>query len=132
MRHGTDPPSKEEIVDSVKKNMEKMTPKDWAALDVRLAEGDVACLQNFRRTEMELIEAKEALRKSERKYHETPGEETPRVESLREKICEVLDRDKTKVWLVRDLATLLGHPANHVGVVVSFLRKDKKKKWNVK
>ena len=132
MRHGTDPPSTEELAESVKSNMEKMTPKDWAALRVRIAEGKVRGLQNFRRTERELIEAEEDLRRAEYHYNETPGEETRKARSLREKVCEVLDSDKTKTWLVRDLATLVGHPANHVGVVIGFLRRDKKKKWNVK
>ncbi len=125
--HGRNPQTGKELFDSVKNTMDKMTPKDFAALNVRIARADVAHLEMFSRTPMERINAQRDLEIAERKYQETPGKETPRTLSLREKVVNLLSRDKEKNWRVREIAEALDHPPSDVGIVVSFLRKENRR-----
>lgn len=132
--HGTEPPSASEYSDLVIKQRSGWNEKDWAWFNYLVASSSVRQEERglLYLTEDDSREEKNRSDAAYQRYVDTPGERTRYDGSLREKVCEVLDSDKNKIWLVRDLATLLGHPANHVGVVASFLRKDPKKKWNVK
>ncbi len=125
--HGTNPPSSKEDLTSLKAKMESMTPKDIAALGVRIARGSVAVRANYLHPgHPVLLEAEEELKRAEREYADTPGKETPRTMSLREKVCNFLKDNIRMKWRVREIATVLGHPSKHVGVVVSFLLKEGK------
>lgn len=124
--HGTNPPSLKETLDSLKTHMENRTPKDWAALAVRMAEADVAHFKMFSRTPMERIEADDRLKEARRRYENARGKETPRTPSLREKVCKFLEDNIRVKWRVKEIAAALDHPPEHVGVVVGFLRKEGK------
>lgn len=122
--HGVNPPSTKETISSLKTHIENMTPKDHAALQVQMAQGDVDHSKMFSRTPMERLEAENNLKYAQRRYLEASGEETPRMVSLREKVCDFLKDNIRIKWRVREIAEAVGHPPEHVGVVVSFLRKE--------
>lgn len=125
-RNGTNPPKPKELVASMKVAMEKLTAKDIAALAVSMAEADVVHYKMFSRTPMERIEAQDRLVAARKEYAETPGQETPPFVPLRQKVCDLLGKDASKKWKVKEIAEILGHPAEHVGVVVGYLRKEGK------
>ncbi len=126
--HGKNPPSHKEEIKSLKRQIDSMNEKDRALHAYMIASSSVRAMENglLHLTEADSREEKRRSKEAYDKYLKTPGELTKHEPPLRQKVIELTEADKNKIWKVKEVVSSLGHPPKHVRVVLSFLWEEGK------